>query len=353
MRALLLAGLLTASPLASAQAVRSPAAPDSTSAPEARGAASPDTLVAPEAMPQRSARFAFPTEGGVFYYRAGSGTGVRRRSASGAPAEVQPDSAPAAFPPSPLATAPGTPSPATAPETSRVTGQTATLDRTVASGVTQRDLDRLENRLLDALDRRLSALARDREVVQRPGSVAAPTDAPPRGEATVLVPVPVPAPQRPIESLPERPRDRTPEATPPLQAPIATVEEIERDILDTGLFRTTFVNFEFAKAALLPFSEQTLDALTTVLLRYPALRIEIGGHTDNVGSDETNDALSQRRAESVAAYLAAQGVAHQRLTAVGYGENRPVASNENETGRALNRRVEFRVLNPEDAQRIR
>ena len=88
-----------------------------------------------------------------------------------------------------------------------------------------------------------------------------------------------------------------------------TVEEIERDILDTGLFRTTAVHFEFAKAALLPVSESTLTALSDVLRRYPALRIEIGGHTDAVGTNATNDRLSVARAESVRTFLVAQGIA--------------------------------------------
>ena len=84
--------------------------------------------------------------------------------------------------------------------------------------------------------------------------------------------------------------------------------------------------------------------------RYPDLRIEVGGHTDSRGSDALNLRLSQRRAESVLEYLAQAGVSRSRLSAVGYGEARPVASNDNETGRALNRRVEFVVLNPEAAR---
>ncbi|MEL6616135.1 MAG: OmpA family protein, partial [Bacteroidota bacterium] len=144
-----------------------------------------------------------------------------------------------------------------------------------------------------------------------------------------------------------RPEPLAPEAAPP------TVEEIERDILDTGLFRTTYVLFAFAKSNLLPVSERTLNAVATVLQRYPELRIEIGGHTDNVGSDATNDRLSGERAAAAAAYLVASGVASDRLRAVGYGERLPVASNETDTGRALNRRVEFVVLNPEAGQRLR
>jgi outer membrane protein OmpA-like peptidoglycan-associated protein len=139
---------------------------------------------------------------------------------------------------------------------------------------------------------------------------------------------------------------------PPVPGPV-TVETVERAILETGLFRTTTVNFEFAKANLLPTSAATLDILADVLRRYPALRVEVGGHTDDRGSDATNDALSQRRAEAVRDYLVASGVAASRLSAVGYGERRPVATNANDTGRALNRRVEFMVLNPEAATSVR
>ncbi len=337
MRAALLTLLCAAAPLAAAQEATPP---DSSRVDSSRVAAG-DSTATPEAIPQRTARFAFPTEGGVFYYRAGPGSAIRRRTP---PQEASPTARPAVPLAIPSAAAPQT---ALAPEAAA----------RPASGVTQRDLDRLENRLLDALDRRLARAERDdrRDVAVVPVAPRGEErrNDTPQAERTVLVPVPVPTPQRPITELPERPVRATPEAPAPSLPPVVTVEEIERDILDTGLFRTTFVNFEFAKANLLPISEQTLDVLIVVLVRYPALRIEVGGHTDNVGTDATNDALSQRRAQSVVNYLAGQGVARQRLTARGYGENQPVATNESETGRALNRRVEFRVLNPEAGERLR
>ena len=124
----------------------------------------------------------------------------------------------------------------------------------------------------------------------------------------------------------------------------AVADEVERSILDTGLFRAASVHFETARAGLLPVSEQTLRAVGSVLVRHPGLQIEVGGHTDAVGSEADNERLSQARAESVVAFLVAAGVARERLAAVGYGERRPVASGATETGRALNRRVEFVVV---------
>lgn len=72
-------------------------------------------------------------------------------------------------------------------------------------------------------------------------------------------------------------------------------------------------------------------------------KIEIGGHTDYTGSDAYNQTLSQKRASAVRAYLISQGISAERLTAKGYGEAKPIASNETEEGKAENRRVEFKI----------
>ncbi len=132
-----------------------------------------------------------------------------------------------------------------------------------------------------------------------------------------------------------------------------TAEEIERTILETGLFRAVDVNFEFDKSVLLPSATPTLDAVADVLVRYPELRIEIAGHTDSVGSEAYNQALSERRAESVRVYLLENfDIAPDRLTSIGFGETRPLMPNVSQTERALNRRVEFELLNPDAAERI-
>jgi outer membrane protein OmpA-like peptidoglycan-associated protein len=87
-----------------------------------------------------------------------------------------------------------------------------------------------------------------------------------------------------------------------------------------------------------------LDGVSMVLKEYNKTVIEVAGHTDSSGSDQYNQALSQRRAQSVAGYLSSHGVQGQRLITVGAGEAHPVASNDNEQGRAANRRVELTIV---------
>jgi outer membrane protein OmpA-like peptidoglycan-associated protein len=82
-----------------------------------------------------------------------------------------------------------------------------------------------------------------------------------------------------------------------------------------------------------------------VLEQHPEIeRLEVQGHTDNLGSDEFNRVLSEQRAAAVAQWLIAHGTSAARLVSKGYGTSRPVASNDSEQGRTKNRRVEFRVL---------
>ena len=76
----------------------------------------------------------------------------------------------------------------------------------------------------------------------------------------------------------------------------------------------------------------------------PNVKIEIGGHTDNYGSDEYNMKLSQSRCESVVNYLIEHGIAKNRLTAKGYGETVPIDTNETSEGRQMNRRTEFEII---------
>ncbi|MEO0073114.1 MAG: carboxypeptidase regulatory-like domain-containing protein [candidate division WOR-3 bacterium] len=106
------------------------------------------------------------------------------------------------------------------------------------------------------------------------------------------------------------------------------------------------IYFDFNKATIrLPQSQEALDAAAKILTDNPTIRVEIQGHTDNIGSDEYNQRLSERRAQAVVTHLVQNyGIAPNRLTAVGMGESQPVADNSTESGRALNRRVEFVVL---------
>ena len=103
-------------------------------------------------------------------------------------------------------------------------------------------------------------------------------------------------------------------------------------------------NFETGKAMLEPESYTVLDELVAYLVRKDDERIEIGGHTDNVGTAANNLKLSQERAESVRSYLISRGIAEDRVTAKGYGMTQPVADNKKEDGRAQNRRTEVKIL---------
>ncbi len=89
--------------------------------------------------------------------------------------------------------------------------------------------------------------------------------------------------------------------------------------------------------------KSTMDKIAKVVVKYGKTELHVVGHTDSTGSNEANKALSDRRAESVKSYLLGQGVIDDRLSATGKGESEPIASNDNESGRASNRRVELMV----------
>ena len=88
----------------------------------------------------------------------------------------------------------------------------------------------------------------------------------------------------------------------------------------------------------------TLDVAAEALRACPNIRTEVEGHTDSIGSEVYNQALSQRRADSVADYLVDHGVSSGRLEAKGFGESNPIADNSTEDGRAQNRRVELKPV---------
>ena len=101
------------------------------------------------------------------------------------------------------------------------------------------------------------------------------------------------------------------------------------------------VNFEFNKAVLTRDSYVILDQVYASLVEWPEIKIEIKGHTDSVGSKITNKRLSNNRAQAVADYLSSKGISSDRLSAVGMGEDEPIADNKTAEGRAMNRRVEL------------
>ena len=119
---------------------------------------------------------------------------------------------------------------------------------------------------------------------------------------------------------------------------VTTIEELKqgKEVTINNIF------FEFGKSELLSYSYPELHRLAR-LLKKMNLNVEIGGHTDDVGSDEVNDRLSQARADAVRNFLISLGCNANAISAKGYGKNKPIAKNDTERGRAKNRRVEMRV----------
>ena len=104
------------------------------------------------------------------------------------------------------------------------------------------------------------------------------------------------------------------------------------------------VRFDTNRATLKPESYKTLNELAEFMLIKKTLKIELAGHTDSDGEEEANKILSQKRAETVRNYLIKKGVPPNRMTAMGYGETQPIATNSTEKGKALNRRTEVRII---------
>lgn len=103
------------------------------------------------------------------------------------------------------------------------------------------------------------------------------------------------------------------------------------------------VSFDVDSDVVLPGLYTELDRIAQILIKYPQTTIVVEGHTDSTGSDVYNQGLSERRAQSVQRLLVERGVSAARITTVGYGETRPVATNDTPAGRQMNRRVEIRV----------
>lgn len=127
---------------------------------------------------------------------------------------------------------------------------------------------------------------------------------------------------------------------------IAVKEYFKMNDVETGCKRVLHhVYFDFNKAILQEKSYEELSKLSCLMSTVPNIKVEIGGYTDNVGDDSYNKSLSKNRAQAVVSYLINQGVSKDRLKAVGYGEECPLASNDDEEeGRELNRRTEFKII---------
>jgi outer membrane protein OmpA-like peptidoglycan-associated protein len=129
----------------------------------------------------------------------------------------------------------------------------------------------------------------------------------------------------------------------------AVYQEIQKDIYlkpikigQSIVLRNIF--FDFDKATLRPESKTELDNLIKLMNDNPNIKIEISGHTDNIGSAAYNQKLSEARAKAVVDYLVEHGIDRSRLSYIGYGFEKPIATNDTEEGRQLNRRVEFKII---------
>jgi len=128
------------------------------------------------------------------------------------------------------------------------------------------------------------------------------------------------------------------------------IDALQAEATDRGLVLTLGdVLFATGKSDVKVGATSNLNKLVVFLNKYQDRSVQIEGHTDNVGSEDSNQGLSQRRAESVKAYLVQQGIAGSRLTAVGMGENQPLAGNDSQSGRQQNRRVVAVIDNPAPA----
>lgn len=124
----------------------------------------------------------------------------------------------------------------------------------------------------------------------------------------------------------------------------ATGVGIRRQGNELFLVMPSNITFRTGSATIEPGFTRTLGSVATVLQRYNQSLIDVYGHTDNVGTDSSNQQLSEQRARSVANFLARQGVRQDRMIVSGFGESRPIASNASPQGREQNRRVEIRIV---------
>jgi outer membrane protein OmpA-like peptidoglycan-associated protein len=113
------------------------------------------------------------------------------------------------------------------------------------------------------------------------------------------------------------------------------------DALNKQGFIALYINFDTGKSTIKPESKPIITQIVELLKSNPDLKLSIDGHTDNVGTPKSNKTLSEERAKSVVAAIVAQGIDGARLSSTGHGQDKPLADNSTEEGRAMNRRVEL------------
>lgn len=160
------------------------------------------------------------------------------------------------------------------------------------------------------------------------------------GKAPVTPPPPV-ASQNPSEILQPASKIvepvRSSSSVPMVSAPTVLKKKID-ELLDGNM-----IAFRLNSAILLPEGKTVLNSVAKILQEDPTVAFEVGGHTDNVGPEQSNWVLSEQRAKAVVEYLISQGIAVERLTPKGYGASRPIADGTTDEGRRQNRRIEFSI----------
>ncbi|HJW29725.1 MAG TPA: thrombospondin type 3 repeat-containing protein [Saprospiraceae bacterium] len=139
----------------------------------------------------------------------------------------------------------------------------------------------------------------------------------------------------------EDPKDKCPNTYGPISNHGCPV--IEEKDKETLTFAMKAVQFELGKATLKPESFSVLNQILNIMKKYPDYKLSIEGHTDNTGSADVNQKLSESRAKACYDYLAQKGIPANRLAYKGFGQTRPIADNSTYSGRTLNRRVEFNL----------
>jgi len=130
---------------------------------------------------------------------------------------------------------------------------------------------------------------------------------------------------------------------------VVEVEEMKQEIMANDILEALnkdghialYINFETGKSVISAESQKIIDNVVTMLKENPTLKISIEGHTDNVGSSAANKTLSENRAKAVMNAIISKGIAASRLTSTGWGQEKPVADNATDEGKAKNRRVEI------------
>ncbi len=157
-----------------------------------------------------------------------------------------------------------------------------------------------------------------------------------QAELAKAPPKPAPAP---VAAAPPKPEPAPAKVAPaPTPTPVAVPPKPKRIIVLQG------ASFGFDSAELTPETRAILDEQASVLEKESDVRVRIEGHTDSTGPEEYNQGLSERRAKAVEEYMISKGISADRLEIMGYGPSSPIAPNDTKEGRAMNRRVELKVL---------